>query len=97
MLGNTQGISTGPCGLLEWNFHFPSCKGSCSPDSSKCLEKPWLRMWAVSVASLCGYKNVSVELSWVLLLIFLWLMISLPVDQREAKSTDCRAIERLTD
>lgn len=54
-------------------------------------------MWAVSVASLCGYKNVSVELSWVLLLIFLWLTISLPVDQREAKSTDCRAIERLTD
>lgn len=69
-LGNTQGFSTGPCGLLECNFCFLGRRESCSLDSWKCLEKPWRRMWDVLAASLCGYKSVSVELNWVLLLIF---------------------------
>lgn len=48
----------------------PSCKENCSLNSSKCLEKAWLRMWDVSAASLCGNNSVSVELNWVLLLVF---------------------------
>lgn len=91
-----RGFSTGPCGLLECNFCFPSCRESCSLDSAKCLEKPWLRMWDVSGASLCGYKGCL----WGVLLgfapDFLWLRVSLPVGQREAKSIDCRSINRLT-
>lgn len=54
-------------------------------------------MWDVSAALFCGYKGCLCGVLLVFAPNFLWLRVFLPVDQREAKSMDCRSINKLID